>query len=172
LPYNKKEEIIYDGKRYRKWNNYLTIGAGKGYSNVRVIDQSVIDVDYTFHLQKQYFQFGVLMSGDQFLSNNNLSAHFGYALRYEKNKYNLAAFAGPSYSYFVTASNDSLQLPVFHSALGGYVCLQAIYKFKYDLGIGGELFGDISNQQQMYGARLVLYFSGAYRGEKRGVRRK
>jgi hypothetical protein len=172
LPYNKKKEIVFDDKRYRVWNNYLTFGAGKGYSDIRNIDQSVLNVDFQFHLQKQYFQMGFFMSGNRFLRNTDLSGHLCYGFRKEKNYVNWAAYVGPSYSYFVTGVVDTSGYVKVtpHAALGGYLCLQAIYKFKYDVGIGLELFADISDQQKIAGIRLVAYFSGAYRGERRGYK--
>jgi len=175
LPFNRKKEIIYDGKRYRVYNNYLTFGGGKGYSDIRDKTQSFVNVDFTFHVTKQYLSLGFLMSGDYFLRNKNLSGHICYAYRYEKNKYNLAGFIGPSYSYFVTGTKDSTGLyynVTSNYALGGYVRLQAVYKVKYDVGLGVELFADISDKQKIFGAGVICYFSGAYRGEKRGYKKK
>lgn len=174
LPFNRKEEVIYDSKRYRKYNNYLTFGVGKGYSDVRRLDQSYINLDFQFHLQREYFQVGLFMSGDEFLQSTSIQGHICYGYRHEKEKYNLAAFVGPSYSYFVTGSTDTSGVTTVkaHSVIGGYVCLSAVYKVKYDVGLGIELFGDFSSQQKQGGARIVLYFSGAYRGVKRGFKTK
>ena len=174
MPFNRKEEVIYDSKRYRKYNNYLTFGVGKGYSDARRLDQSYINLDFQFHLQREYFQVGFFMSGDEFLQSTNIQGHICYGYRHEKEKYNLAAFVGPSYSYFVTGSTDTSGVTTVkaHSVIGGYVCLSAIYKVKYDVGLGIELFGDFSSQQKQGGARIVLYFSGAYRGVKRGFKTK
>jgi hypothetical protein len=175
MPYNRKEEILYNGMRFRKYNSYLTFGGSFAYSNVRSYLQKGINVDFQFHLQRQYFQVGFLMSGNEFLSNNNIQGHVCYGLRRERNKTNFAVFLGPSYSYFVTGKNDSTgknTIAVINNVLGGYLCLQGIYKFKYDVGIGLELFADISPLQTMLGGRLVIYFSGAYRGIKRGVKPK
>lgn len=174
LPYNRKEEIIYDSKRYRKYNNYLTFGMGKGYSDVRRLDQSYINVDYQFHLQRQYFQAGLYMSGDDFLRNNNIQGHLCYGYRHEREKYNLAGFIGPSYSYFVTGKTDTAGYtsPVINNIMGGYLCLQAVYKIKYDVGIGVEIFTDISPLQKTVGGRIIIFFSGAYRGIKRGFKTK
>ena len=173
LPFNKKKEIIFDNKRYRVYNNYLTFGGGKAYSDIRRIDQSVLNVDFQFHLQKEYFQVGFFMSGDEFLRNTNISGHVCYGLR-RKNLFNWAAFVGPSYSYFVTGTTDSNGVFIVrsHSPIGGYICLQGVYKIKYDVGLGLELFADISDQQKMAGLRVICYFSGAYRGEKRGYKGK
>ena len=174
LPYNPKQELEFDGKRYRKYNNYLTLGIGKAFSNVRSKDQSLISVDFHFHLQRHYLQIGFFMSGDQLLANNNISGHLCYGLRRERNRTNFAAFVGPSYDNFVVAKEDSVGYfhPVINNVLGGYISLQGIYKFKYDLGIGVELFADINEKQQLFGGRIVVYLSGAYRGEKRGFKSK
>jgi hypothetical protein len=174
LPYNRKKEIVFDGKRYRVYNSYLTFGAGKAYSDIRTDLQSVLNVDFQFHLQKEYFQAGFFMSGDQFLRNTNVQGHLCYGYRYEKNLFNLAGFVGPSYSYFVTGSTDTSGIfkVTSNTALGGYICLQAVYKVKYDVGLGIELFADITALQRMAGARIICYFSGAYRGEKRGYKPK
>lgn len=174
LPYNRKEEIVYDSKRYRKYNNYLTFGFGKGYSDIRRLDQSYINVDFQFHIQRNYFQIGMFMSGDDFLRNNNIQGHIGVGYRMERNKYNLAGFVGPSYSYFVTGKTDTAgyTVPIINNVLGGYLCLQGIYKIKYDVGLGVELFADFSILQKMAGARVIFFFSGAYRGVKRGFKTK
>lgn len=174
LPYDRKKEIIYDNKRYRVYNNYLTFGAGKAFSDIRRLEQSVVNADFQFHLTKEYFQIGFFMSGDAFLRNTNLQAHLCYGYRYEKEKFNLAGFVGPSYSYFVTGSTDTSGVFTVKSnnTLGGYIVLQGVYKVKYDVGIGLELFADISPLQKMAGARVICYFSGAYRGMKRGFKKK
>ena len=174
LPFNRKKEIIYDGKRYRVYNSYLSFGAGLAYSDVRSKEQRCINADFQFHLTKEYFQVGFFMSGDEFLRNTNLQGHICYGKRYEKELFNLAAFVGPSYSYFVTGSTDTSGIfrVRSHETVGGYICLQGVYKIKYDVGIGLELFADISAQQKIAGARVILYFSGAYRGEKRGYKPK
>ncbi len=172
VKFNRKEEIVYDGKRYRKYNNYLTFGFGKGFVDVRRIDQNFINADFQFHLQKQYFQVGLYMSGDDFLRNNNIQGHVCYGYRIEKNKFNLAGFAGPSYSYFVLTKYDKAgdPYPEINNVIGAYASVQAIYKLKYDVGIGIEIFGDISGLQKMAGGRIIFYFSGAYRGIKRGYK--
>ena len=174
LPFNRKEEIIYDGKRYRKYNDYLTFGAGKAFSDIRKIEQSCLNVDFQFHLTKQYFQLGFFMSGDRFLRNTNVQGHVCYGYRLERELFNFAAFVGPSYSYFVTGTTDTAGVlkVTSHETFGGYICVQGVYKIKYDVGLGLELFADISDKQKMVGARVICYFSGAYRGEKRGYKPK
>ena len=55
LPYDAKQEIDFDGKRYRVYNNWISVGAGAGYSTRWPKDQKNIGLDFNFHLQKNYF---------------------------------------------------------------------------------------------------------------------
>lgn len=93
----------------------------------------------------------------------------GYGYRKETTKYNFAAFGGPTFFYGVIGVPDSVNTyrPEFYSGAGFYACAQIATKLVYDIGIGAELFGDISYKQRMVGVRFFLFFSGAYRGVKR-----
>lgn len=175
--YNPKEEIAYDGKRYRVYNNWLSFGGGANYNTKWPKDQKNLAVDYSFHLKQYYFRAGAFMSGNDFTAANSYNFHLGIGARKEHEKYNLSAFIGPSYSYFKRPLSDSTEfglpsiLNTVYNRLGGYACLEAIYKIKYDVGIGGQIFCDYNEVQMIYGVRLVVYFSGAYRGIKYGYRK-
>ncbi len=110
------------------------------------------------------------MSGADFMLSNNYSFHLCYGLRKETEKYNLSAFIGPSSSYFRRPLSDSSthNLATVYNEIGAHICVEAIYKVKYDIGIGGQIFCDYNQVQMVYGVRLVAYFSGAYRGIKYG----
>lgn len=175
--FNPKEEISYDGKRYRVYNNWLSVGAGANFNSHWVHDEKDeknIAVDYSFHIKQYYFRLGGFMSGRDFNQKNNYSAHACAGLRKETTKYNLSAFVGPSFSYFRRPLSDSTEfglqkvLDNAYSRIGGYITLEAVYKIKYDVGIGGQLFCDYNEVQTIYGVRLIAYFSGAYRGIKYG----
>jgi len=164
-PYSRKEEIIYDGKRYRIYNNYLTLGAGFANSNIRTSSQKCIGIDYNWHIRRQYFQTGVMMSGGDFGDNNNIQAHFAYGLRHERNTSNFALFLGPSFSTGVEGAAGSPA--VFYDTFGMYGSAQAVSKFLFDIGLGLEIFGDVSPKQSLFGFKIIAFFSGAYKGEKR-----
>ncbi|MBC7863980.1 MAG: hypothetical protein IAF38_13470 [Bacteroidia bacterium] len=53
------------------------------------------------------------------------------------------------------------------TAVGAYACVQNFYKFKSDLGIGLTVFGEYNKQRYLFGIRVELFFSGAFRGDKR-----
>jgi hypothetical protein len=163
--YYRQEEVLFDGKRYRRYNNFLTMGPAFLNSTIRTQSQKGVGIDFQYHIRRQYFQTGVMMSGIDFGNNNNVTAHLGYGLRRERNYYSLAFFGGPSYSYGVEGDINSL--PVFYSELGFYVSAQAVTKFTYDLGLGVEVFADFSAKQTLAGLKIIAFFSGGYRGPKR-----
>lgn len=165
--YYRKEEIIYDDKRYRIHNNYLTLGGGFLGSTIRGDVQKNIGIDFQFHIRRQQFQAGVMMSGDAFRSNNNVQMHLGYGYRKETITTNVAAYFGATYYTGVVASKDSIPVPIFYDGFGAYACIQGIYKISYDFGVGAELFGELNVHQNILGIRFIAFFSGAYRGAKR-----
>lgn len=159
--------MLYDGKRYRIHNNYLTLGGGFLSSSIRPAGQKAVGADFHFHVRRQNFQVGTIMSGDQFLSNNNIQFHAAYGLRRERNMTNLAAYIGPSFFTGVQGT-PGVTDPTFYNGWGAYICLQAVSKFvAYDIGLGGELFAEFSEKQNIFGFKIVAFFSGSYRGVKR-----
>jgi hypothetical protein len=170
--FDRKKEIAFDGKRYRVYNNWLSVAAGVNYNTKWPKDEKNIGVDFSFHLKANYFRVGGFLSGTDFTAANNYSFHLGYGLRKEEEKFNLSAFIGPSLSYFRRPLSDSstYNLGTVYNEIGGYAVIEAVYKIKYDLGIGGQIFCDYNQVQMIYGARIILYFSSAYRGVKYGYR--
>jgi hypothetical protein len=55
-----------------------------------------------------------------------------------------------------------------YSEFGAYACVEAVYKIKYDVGLGGQVFCDFNRVQLVYGVRLIAYFSSSFRGVKYG----
>ncbi len=166
-PYFRKEEILYQNKRYRIHNNYLTLGGGFLGSSLRSDIQNVVAADYQFHIRRQHFQIGAMMSGEEFLSNNYTQVHLGYGYRTENYISNFASFIGPS--YFSGVSGRVGQPEDFFSGFGIYTSFQAVLKIAYDIGLGVELYGEVNYKQTLIGIKLIAYFSGAYRGAKKRV---
>lgn len=164
--YNGKKEIIVDGKRFRVYNSYLNIGAGKGINSIIPFTQTNLNVDFHFHIHQYFFQLGTFLSGDRFLSFNAYNAHLCYGYRKEKLNHNIFFSAGPSYSWGYPFSNGIYHSNVYY-VYGGYAEAQYVFKPAFDLGIGLSAFGDINIQQAIYGLRGVVFFSGAYRGDKK-----
>lgn len=144
------------------------MGGGFLTSSLREDVQKNIGFDFHFHIRRQYFQAGLLMSGVEFMSNNNIQAHLGYGLRKENSFAHFAAFGGISYYTGVKAFEDSILgvIPLYYQGVGAYISAQAIKKITYDVGIGVEVFGELSKTQNMAGVKFILYFSGAYKGPK------
>lgn len=172
VKFNPKEEIAYDGKRYRVHNSWLSVGAGANYNTKWPKDEKTIGADFTFFIKNNHFRIGAMMSGREYTAPNNYSFHLCYTLRKETENYNLSASLGPSSSFFRRPLSDTANynLATVYNELGVHACLEAVYKFKYDIGIGGQLFCDYNQVQMVYGVRVIMYFSGAYRGIKYGYR--
>ena len=177
--YDRKEEIIDNGKRYALHNNYLLAGFGYAGSTIRDQEQATLGIDYVFHIKRQHFQAGVLMSGDEFQSNNNLSGHLCYGYRIENAKSNIAFFAGISQNKGAVPGSirDGDTIPIYYYRNTGlYANVSYIKKLTYDIGIGLEGIIEINQSQIFGGLKAVLYFSGAYRGKakiyNKHVRRK
>ena len=164
--YHPKKEILLDGKRFRVYNNWMNLGLGEGFNSNLATPQNILDVDLHFHIYKHYFQVGTFLSGDRFGSFNTYSTHVAYGKRSENQHRNMFICIGPSYSWGYPFK-QGIYLPNIYSVFGVYGQAQYIYKLAYDLGIGGALFADANSRQTVYGISLALYFSGAYRGEKK-----
>jgi len=166
--YFPKEEILHRNNRYRLHNNYLTFGGGFLSNSRFTSSQKHLAADFVFHVKQNHFSLGVIMSGIEFLSNNQIQGHGCIVKRFESNGYNLALFGGPSIHTGVITITDSTGIkPLYYNGIGFYLGVSAVTKLAYDIGIGVELFGDLTPQMQMFGFRLVAFFSGAYRGPKK-----
>ncbi|HXB41954.1 MAG TPA: hypothetical protein VNZ49_15540 [Bacteroidia bacterium] len=168
--FDKKKEIKIDGKKYRIYNNYVTFGIGKGYNNIWNQGFVVTGFDFNFHIRKAYFQTGGFLQGPSFYNKQQVQLHMGAGYRKESYNYFWAAYGGLSYTngfYPRTLTDvtgkDSVIHPVM-SEIGAYVAVQMFYKLKFDYGAGLTIFGDINQKQYVIGARIELFFSGAYRG--------
>lgn len=169
-PYVRKEEILYENKRYRIHNSYLSFGPGFLVASNHNNAQKNLGIDFQFHVRTLRFQAGLIMSGEEFRSNNNIGGHFGYGLRKETKTKNFAAYLGASFNTGVLTIVDSAGIhPHLYQGGGIYMCVQAVTKITYDFGIGAELFSEISTTQSLVGLRLTAFFSGAYMGPKRTV---
>ena len=158
--FNPKKEIVYDGKRYRVYNSWLSVGAGANYNSKWPKDEKNTAADFSFNIKQHYLRLGGFMSGTDFTAANNYSFHLCYGFRKEAEKYNLSAFIGPSTSYFRRPLKDSTthNLSKVYNAIGGYAVIEAVYKLKYDVGIGGQIFCDYNPVQMVYGVRLIVYY--------------
>ena len=169
-PYDRKREIRLDGKKYRIYNNYVTFGVGKAYNSAWKQLFLATAADFNFHIAKAHFQLGGFLQGQNFYTRQQVQLHLGGGYRRESYQYFWAAFGGLSYTngYYpftlkTMGGSDSLIHPVM-SVPGLYAAVQLFYKLRFDYGIGLTVFGDVNQLQSTVGARIELFFSGAYRG--------
>ena len=106
-----------------------------------------------------------MISGENFGFYDNYEFHVGYGKRYEDKDVHFAGFAGISYSTGYAKVGDSVYTRPFKQP-GIYAQIEGIKKVTYDVGVGVSFFVDWNQEQAIFGTRLVLYFSGAYKGKK------
>ena len=167
-PYDKKREIVLENKRYRIYNNYLSVGYGRCYNSGWKAINVCTSFDYNFHVKKLCFQSGGMLVGPDVWSNTCIQFHMGWGYRMERCNYQLAAYGGLSFSdgYYLQKT-DTSTYSVKMNTIGVYVALQAYYKVKFDYGIGLSTFFDANPKQMLAGIKLELFFSGAYKGLKK-----
>ena len=99
LQENFKREIIIRDKRFRVYNNWFSGGGGIAGHTANPYMQVVLAVNINFHIKRQYFRLGGMMSGQDFGLWNNYQLHGGWIpYRKETEKYNLAFIGGIAYS--------------------------------------------------------------------------
>lgn len=161
--------FVVDNKKFQYYNNWLTIGGG-GQQNLTYKRELGFagGLDFNFHIKKNYFQAGTLLSGERFGSYNNYQLHLGYGKRFEDKDYHFAAFLGVSYSSGnqVTLIDSTKYIKRTFNQPGLYLQGEIVKKITYDVGMGASLFIDWNQEQSMVGLRFILYFSGAYTGKK------
>lgn len=163
-------EIRVGDKIYQTGSNWLTFGAGPGYSTTLGKQQVNMALAYHFRYKPVYFKLGYHYSDKNFFwqerdlsFNNDIVTAAG--IRIEENHFNLAFFVGPTIAFGSIENIDNENLGEMYYALGVMPELQLTYKYFYDLGIGLSLYGSFNKQHQCVGTRLHFYFSGAYREE-------
>lgn len=158
--------FILKNKKLRYYNNWLTVGGGfnQNLTYKRKIGFAG-GIDYNFHLKQHYFQLGTFISGEKFGFYDNYEFHLGYGKRFEDKDIHFAGFAGVSYSTGYGKVGDTVYTRPF-SQPGIYAQIEAVKKITYDVGAGFTFFVDWNQEQAIFGAKFIVYFSGAYRGKK------
>jgi hypothetical protein len=158
--------FIINNKKLRYYNNWMTVGAGFQQNLTYKRKPGFTGgLDFNFHIKQQYFQLGIIIAGEKFGFYNNYEFHVGYGKRFEDKDIHFAGFAGISYSTGYAKVGDTVYTRPFKQP-GIYAQLEAVKKVTYDVGIGFSLFADWNQEQAILGGRLIVYFSGAYRGKK------
>lgn len=166
--YVPDKTIIINNNKFRVYNNWVSAGAGEGYNFTHYGTQFTLGGDYNFHIKMEYFQLGFFMTGDRFGNYNDYNFHFGYGRRMERKGFNMAGFVGLAYSNGYKKVDGVFSASSVYDQGGLYACFQFIKKITYDTGIGPSLFFNINQYQSVGGARLDIYFSGAYKGKTKG----
>ncbi|MBN2682478.1 MAG: hypothetical protein JXR58_08205 [Bacteroidales bacterium] len=189
---DKYEVFAKDGKLYKPYTNWLTLGIGKSYifekRDSLFLDDTLYHTyngfDNSFHLgfhfrvkdfwlnlgyhhsSKEFFLYRPPIRMDEFYIGA------GYCL--ETEKYHISGFVSPSYTignyYNPIPKLDSLgkidNYYLFTSFRKPGVNLKVSYvrKIYYDVGIGLTAYASINRRYPSVGLQLNIFFSGAYKG--------
>lgn len=158
--------FIINNKKFRFYNNWFTIGGGVQQNLTFKSSLGFAgEADFNFHIQKHYFQTGIILTGERFGFYTNYALHAGYGKHYEDRDVLFSGFAGLTYSTGYTKVGDTVYTH-HYNVPGLYVQGDIIKKITYDVGFGASLFVDWNQVQSMAGLRFILYFSGSYKGKK------
>ncbi len=153
--------FVLNNKKLSYYNNWLTVGGGYQQNLTYKRKPGFCGgLDFNFHIKDQYFQTGVIITGERFGFYDNYQFHAGYGKRYEDKDIHVAGFAGISYSTGYGKVGDTVYTRPF-SHPGVYAQVEVVKKLTYDVGAGLSLFADWNQEQAIAGARLIVYFSGA-----------
>ena len=161
-----KRDTVIAGNVFKIYSNWINIGLGLLRNPTIPRTHITAGVDLNFHITNQYFQVGAMLAGEGYGIYSTSELHLCYGKRTENRKYNCDFFGGLSYSTFNAFSNGNYATEP-SKEIGVYGMAQAIRKITYDVGIGISAFAEINSKQSMFGLRLDLYFSGAYKGKKK-----
>lgn len=160
-----KRDTLIGTNRFAIYNNWLSFGGGIAVNTSQNKTQVAAVLNYNFHIQKVYFQAGVMLSGGAVGSYTTKQAHLCYGRRKETSHMNFSYFGGVSVSAVYNETSF-----IYDASPGIYAEVEYIRKVTYDVGLGPSLFVDAGVKQTIAGVKLDLYFSGAYKGSTKKKR--
>ncbi len=162
-------EWVFKNKRFRYYNNWLTIGAGvqQNLTYKRTLGFAG-GLNFNFHIKRNYFQTGLEITGEKFGYYNNYQIHAGWANRWEDRDYQFSSSICISYSSgFQVFEVDATHYDTRRFQQPGfYISGEVVKKIAFDVGMGAMLYADFNAEQSIVGFRFLLYFSGSYKGDK------
>lgn len=183
------KKILYDNKIYKLNAGFFTLSMGPHISNNIDVGMKGISLNFNFHYFRElYMQVGLnRISGDASYQYPDRKAvtvryfNFHFSPVVMKSAYLKFAFIfvpvgitygggykDEVYHYIGKLSYDSTNvIPHNYFGVNLYSSVQCVYKFKYDLGVGIDMYAMYQpNEMMIVGLRLSFYFSAAFRGNQ------
>lgn len=183
------KKILYDGKVYKLNAGFFTMGTGLFLSNSISEMMKGVSVSFNFHTFRECFiqvgfikikdnksllypekkditvsYFNFLFSPLVFKTEN---IHFAFIFNPIGITYG-GGYKDEKYYYQSSIAQDSINM-VQNNYFGFnlYSSASCIYKFKFDIGIGAELYAEYMNNSNIItGIKLGIYLSAAFRGNQ------
>lgn len=165
----KDGRFIFNEKIYKKNSSYLTLayGAGKNFTH----DGIEQDMMFSYHHFLGDIGIGMGYHASSDIQVWMKSWHklndfwFGAGWHYERLRYNLGVFVGPSFAYGQYLAFDDVkqkEYSYYFRGIGAVAEVQMTYRLFYDMGVGLSLYGSLNNNYSVAGAQLHLFFSTAF----------
>ncbi|GAB4207207.1 MAG: hypothetical protein Fur0023_17810 [Bacteroidia bacterium] len=182
-------KILYDNKIYKLNAGFFTIGTGLFLSNNISYNMKGISLHFNFHTFKEaYMQVGLIRIKDNksftFPERKDINVSYfnflfsPFVIKTENIRFAFifnpigitygGGYKDETYHYTGIIAQDStntIQNNYFGWHL--YSSVQGVYKFKYDLGLGVDVYAEYLNDQTIIaGVKLCFYFSAAFKGKQ------
>lgn len=161
--------FIFNEKIYKEKAPYLTLAYGAGYNYKQPGVEQNMMVSYHHFIGKYGLSLGYHASSDikvWWRSYQKLNDFWlGGGWRFERPRYNIGVFAGPSLAYgsWIGWSEERGENRAYgFTTLGGVAEVQLTYRLLYDLGVGLTLHSSINRYYSIAGAQVHLFFSTAF----------
>jgi hypothetical protein len=167
------DTVIIHHNVYNRHANWFAFGAGNSLNKYKQVDGSLA-LDYQFKWRKVYIQSGIMrgkaFSGSYFPGDYDRvfnELHLAIGQKNETRKAFTALFigAGLIQGEFAYPDDPKGQGENF-TTVGLTASAQLIFKPVYDVGLGLNAFANANTRYALYGVRLVVFLSNAYKGQK------
>jgi len=164
-----ERRFIYKGKIYKDNSPYFTLGYGVGRNLGKSNYEQNMTLSYHHFVKGVGLGIGFHTSSDDkiwwrsYQKMNDL--HLMVGKRWDGVRFNLSAFAGPSYSYgSYVGYNDvrEREWAYGYNTVGAVVELQFTYRIFYDVGVGLTAYSSMNKHTKVVGTQFHLFFSTAY----------
>lgn len=183
------KKILYDKKIYKLNAGFTNISAGYFLSNNINYLMKGVSVSVNFHTFKEYFiQVGLtrIAANEAFYYPQRKditvryftfhlspivakmeNLHFAFIFNPIGITYG-GGYKDETYHYEgIIAKDSTLTIQNNYFGMNFYSSIQCIYKFKYDVGVGADLYAEYNqNSFMIVGLKLSFYFSAAFKGNQ------
>ncbi len=182
------KKILYDNKIYKLNAGFATLGTGYFTSNTIHRVMKGLSLNFNFHTFREcYIQIGLnRIKGRETIVYPNkkdlVVSYFNFnfspfVIKSEGLKFvfilnPIGVTYGGGYkdeTFYVNGkitTDSSYTIQNNYFGMNYYSSIQGYYKFKYDLGMGCDVYAEYREQSMIVGIKISFYFSAAFKGNQ------